>query len=311
MTDQRPCPNGHRSETSDYCSVCGTPLTTPAAAGPAQAETQMPSRAPTAARHSRPAASSCVECGHVLERARRRGALGGAELGGRGAPRPRLLRDARARRDGVPRDHLVAPGAPPRRPGQRSGGAARPRGSNRRSIFPVPWRTPACPTVTPCSCASPEGTWALVDQGSTNGTYLNGEPEPIPPNHPIPLSDGDKIHVGAWTTVAMERLDAAQAGHADVDSRPSKDTRNLARPSRRTEIDLLGPLRLRVAGEEVPIGAAKKRAVLALLALRVGSPVSAVDLEYALVGRRGDEDRRQSLAGLRRGAPAGASGRHH
>ncbi len=75
----------------------------------------------------------------------------------------------------------------------------------------------------------PEGTWALVDQGSTNGTYLNAEQEPVPANHPIPLSDGDKIHVGAWTTVAMERLDTALAGHADADSRPSKDTRNLAR----------------------------------------------------------------------------------
>ncbi len=29
-----PCPNGHRSETADYCSVCGTPLT---AADPAAA----------------------------------------------------------------------------------------------------------------------------------------------------------------------------------------------------------------------------------------------------------------------------------
>ena len=143
----------------------------------------------------------------------------------------------------------------------------------------------------------PEGTWALVDQGSTNGTYLNDEQEPVPPNHPIPLSDGDKIHVGAWTTLAMERLDAAHAGHADVDSRPSKDTRNLARPSRRTEIDLLGPLRLRVSGEEVPIGAAKKRAVLAMLALRVGSPVSAVDLEYALWGEEETKTAVKALQG--------------
>jgi DNA-binding SARP family transcriptional activator len=130
----------------------------------------------------------------------------------------------------------------------------------------------------------PEGKWALVDQDSTNGTYLNAEQEPVAPNHPFPLSDGDKIHVGAWTTLTVERPDPAHAPQIDVDSRPSKDTRNLVRGRRRMEIDLLGPLRLRVLGEDVPIGASKERAVLALLALKVGTPVSAVDLEWALWG---------------------------
>ena len=88
------------------------------------------------------------------------------------------------------------------------------------------------------------------------------------------------------------------AGHADVDSRPSKDTRNLARPSRRAEIDLLGPLRLRVSGEEVPIGAAKKRAVLALLALPRGiRRVSAVDLECALWGEEETKTAVKALQG--------------
>jgi DNA-binding SARP family transcriptional activator len=130
----------------------------------------------------------------------------------------------------------------------------------------------------------PEGRWALVDRDSTNGTYLNADHEPVAPNQPIPLSDGDKVHVGAWTTLTIERLDPSQAAHADVDSRPSKDTRNLARGSRRMEVDLLGPLRLRVAGEEIPIGPPKERAVLTLLALRVGSAVSALDLEWAMWG---------------------------
>jgi DNA-binding SARP family transcriptional activator len=130
----------------------------------------------------------------------------------------------------------------------------------------------------------PEGSWALADQDSTNGTYVNADQEPVAPNQPIPLSDGDQIHLGAWTTLTMERLDPAQVPQGHADGRPSMATRHLARVRRRMEIDLLGPLRLRVLGEDVPIGAPMKRAVLALLALRVGKPVSALDLEWALWG---------------------------
>lgn len=51
----------------------------------------------------------------------------------------------------------------------------------------------------------PDGSWAVVDQGSTNGTTLNGSDEPIQPHVPVPLQDGDRVHVGAWTTLAVVR----------------------------------------------------------------------------------------------------------
>ncbi|MBD0689574.1 FHA domain-containing protein [Streptomyces sp. CBMA123] len=50
-----------------------------------------------------------------------------------------------------------------------------------------------------------DGSWVLVDQGSTNGTTVNGGAEPIAPHTAVPLSDGDRIHVGAWTTITMHR----------------------------------------------------------------------------------------------------------
>jgi hypothetical protein len=53
--------------------------------------------------------------------------------------------------------------------------------------------------------AEPDGTWQLVDPGSTNGTMLNDEADPIPVNVAVPLKDGDRIHVGAWTTITMRR----------------------------------------------------------------------------------------------------------
>ncbi|OKK12571.1 hypothetical protein AMK33_06735 [Streptomyces sp. CB02400] len=51
----------------------------------------------------------------------------------------------------------------------------------------------------------PDGTWAVVDQNSTNGTTVNGSDEPIQPFVPVPLQDGDQVHVGAWTTITIRR----------------------------------------------------------------------------------------------------------
>ncbi|WP_406419495.1 FHA domain-containing protein [Streptomyces sp. NBC_00873] len=51
----------------------------------------------------------------------------------------------------------------------------------------------------------PDGSWAVVDQNSTNGTTLNGAEDPIQPYVPVPLQDGDQVHVGAWTTITIHR----------------------------------------------------------------------------------------------------------
>ncbi|MFJ8599559.1 FHA domain-containing protein [Streptomyces shenzhenensis] len=51
----------------------------------------------------------------------------------------------------------------------------------------------------------PDGSWAVVDQNSTNGTTVNGSEDPIQPFVPVPLQDGDRVHVGAWTTITVRR----------------------------------------------------------------------------------------------------------
>ncbi|WP_105973254.1 FHA domain-containing protein [Streptomyces geranii] len=51
----------------------------------------------------------------------------------------------------------------------------------------------------------PDGSWAVVDQNSTNGTTVNNSEEPIQPFVPVPLQDGDRVHVGAWTTITIRR----------------------------------------------------------------------------------------------------------
>ncbi|MCH0541200.1 FHA domain-containing protein [Streptomyces sp. MUM 203J] len=51
----------------------------------------------------------------------------------------------------------------------------------------------------------PDGAWAVVDQNSTNGTTVNGGEDPIQPYVPVPLQEGDRVHVGAWTTITVRR----------------------------------------------------------------------------------------------------------
>ena len=51
----------------------------------------------------------------------------------------------------------------------------------------------------------PDGSWAVVDQDSTNGTTVNGADDPIQPFVPVSLKEGDRIHIGAWTTLTIYR----------------------------------------------------------------------------------------------------------
>ena len=45
----------------------------------------------------------------------------------------------------------------------------------------------------------------VTDLGSTNGTSLNGSNERLTEGEETPLADGDRIHVGAWTTITIVR----------------------------------------------------------------------------------------------------------
>ncbi|WP_245966866.1 FHA domain-containing protein [Sphaerisporangium album] len=51
--------------------------------------------------------------------------------------------------------------------------------------------------------AQPDGSWQIVDPGSANGTLVNGKI--IEVNVPVPLEDGDRVHVGAWTLLTVRK----------------------------------------------------------------------------------------------------------
>ena len=48
-----------------------------------------------------------------------------------------------------------------------------------------------------------DGGWAIVDPGSANGTLLNGAE--LAPGQIVPVRDGDRIHLGAWTELRLTR----------------------------------------------------------------------------------------------------------
>ena len=51
--------------------------------------------------------------------------------------------------------------------------------------------------------AVPDGSWAVLDPGSANGTLVNGTEISI--GDQIPLRDGDRINLGAWTGITVNR----------------------------------------------------------------------------------------------------------
>jgi serine/threonine protein kinase len=51
--------------------------------------------------------------------------------------------------------------------------------------------------------AGPGPNWSVVDVGSDNGIVVNGKD--VPPGEAVPLRDGDRIHLGAWTVITITR----------------------------------------------------------------------------------------------------------
>ena len=48
-----------------------------------------------------------------------------------------------------------------------------------------------------------DGTWSVIDPGSANGTVVNGSE--IPAGQAVPLQDGDRVNLGAWTELRLVR----------------------------------------------------------------------------------------------------------
>ena len=285
------CPDGHLSAGADYCDTCGKPLGAagPAVAGPVAASAASPSAQPVAARPARrcPKLGSVTEAGSTCDQCLF--ALDGPDSVAVWEEEhwEVVVRPDRRYFDMVDSEGLAFPDTPYTRRIPLVGDHVR---IGRRSKGVRPEIDLSGPLEDPCVSRQhallmrqPDGSWAIVDQDSSNGTYLKAEGEPVPANERVPLRPGDEVHVGAWTTLTVERVEVAVAPSREV-SVPSKDTRPAGRARQPMEISLLGPLQVTVGGQAAMVSTPKLRAVLAVLALRMGSFVSTGDLEWAVWG---------------------------
>jgi hypothetical protein len=88
-------------------------------------------------------------------------------------------------------------------PEMRIGRHSASRGLNPEIDLTGPPTDPGVSRLHAVLIPTPEGDWALLDPGSANGTQVNGAD--IPVGAKVPLRDGDRINVGAWTAITVRR----------------------------------------------------------------------------------------------------------
>lgn len=86
----------------------------------------------------------------------------------------------------------------------RIGRASRSRGVTPEIDLTGPPQDPGVSHLHAVLLPQADGGWAVVDPGSTNGTTINDDMEPIRNDIAVPVKSGDRIHVGAWTTLTVQ-----------------------------------------------------------------------------------------------------------
>lgn len=218
------CPNGHASATADYCDQCGAKIEgsdAGAAAGTLQAELDPALPAVPAAAEPCPHCGAprgaedrfCEGCGHSFATGTVLQAPGPPPLntphewealvttdqpyfermGAKGIDFPT---HAWERRFALDRGEL------------RIGRSSSSADSRPQIDIPGAGEDPAVSRLHASFIRQDDGSYAVVDQGSTNGTSINEDSAPITANVPVTLADGDRVHLGAWTTITLRRTRA-------------------------------------------------------------------------------------------------------
>jgi hypothetical protein len=222
------CPAGHESAAGDYCDACGRRMggpTAPAAPAAPAADGQPAWNEP---------APSCPVChtprsGRFCEVCRFDFIAGGpttvAPAGppGGGTATPVPAWSAVVTADRAYFDRVTASGGPAAgipfpdhcperrfalgrsRAGEEKliGRYSASRGINPEIDLTGPPTDPGISRMHAVLIGRPEGGWAVVDPGSENGTLVNDQEITI--GTEVPLHDGDRINIGAWTVITIRR----------------------------------------------------------------------------------------------------------
>jgi len=200
------CPSGHDSASDDFCDVCGVLI----GAAPELASGGVPPAEPCPQCGVTRAGQFCESCGYDFA----------------AAPVPpvppvpadvtqwavvvtadRAYFDTVQAAGGPDAGSIAFPAYYPQRQFPLSGTEVR---IGRRSVssgitpeidLSVPPADPGVSRLHAVLLRSPDGTWAVVDPGSANGTLVNGSE--IPEGQVVPVRPGDLIHVGAWTAISV------------------------------------------------------------------------------------------------------------
>ncbi|MCP2276092.1 FHA domain-containing protein [Nocardia amikacinitolerans] len=207
------CPEGHESAAADYCDVCGAPI---GAAPTAVAAPRCPAcGAPSGGRF-------CEACGHdsALPAPEPAPREPDTEVADSATVRPptvtwvatvtadRAFYDRVLAREGPDADRVEFPAYyPPRRIILRGSEILIGKRSVSQGLHPDIdlGIAPADAGVSRAHALlhlTPTGL-TVTDLGSTNGTSLNDSDDLIPAEQPVALRSGDRVHVGAWTTITL------------------------------------------------------------------------------------------------------------
>jgi len=223
------CPNGHNSADDEFCDVCGlamapssAPVSVSAADRPAVDE------APASATSTCPACGAaldgrfCESCGHDSLTAPPASIDPFPSAGSPpevDAPKPKSW-TATVTADRAYFNSVIAIGGPdaggiefpafcperyfPLRGKQITiGRHSASRGINPDIDLTGPPQDPGVSHMHAMLLLEADGGLSIVDLGSSNGTTVNDTQVALRANTPHPLADGDKVHVGAWTTITV------------------------------------------------------------------------------------------------------------
>jgi hypothetical protein len=215
-----PCPKGHASGTDDFCDECGAKIGGTAVLAPATPVTTAP--AVTAAAPARPAGTGaiCPHCGtpqtgtdRFCEDCGFDHSTGRVPAFGPPVPAARpwtaTVTADRAYFDANGIDGVEFPPHCPQRtftlpaPQVRIGRRSASKGTDPEVDLSAQPLDPGISHSHALLTMDVTGTWLVCDLGSTNGTYVNEEPTPLAAGQSRALADGDRVHVGAWTTITL------------------------------------------------------------------------------------------------------------
>lgn len=232
------CPAGHNSTTDDFCDFCGLAFPAAPPSAPPLASAPAPPRADPLAAPTTPPISGpppvehCPECqlertGNFCEgcgynfQTRTTVVRPSGPHSGPSAPaaaswlaviaaEPAYYQSL-ADRGILDPQAVKFPSAAPQRRVRLTGGLVRigrrsaSRGTDPEIDFSGAEEDPAISHQHAELRARADSSWAVVDCNSANGTAVNDSNQPIAPDTEVPLREGDRIYLGAWTVITLRR----------------------------------------------------------------------------------------------------------